>query len=353
MRNPSFLWRGFGKCVCGTKRREEEGEWSCFFFLLFLLLLFCLHWDAQKKVGSFANGETKVKINSSIRGDDVFIIQSVCPPKPNDYLMELLIMADAMKRGSAGRITAVIPHFGYARQDKKDKARAPITAKLVANLLEGSGVDRVITMDLHASQIQGFFDIPVDNLYGEPIFARYVREHMREHHGKKGIVVVSPDAGGVKRAKSFSDMLHCGLAIIHKERKKENEVESMTLVGSVSGMIVLLVDDMVDTCGTVVMAAETCKSNGAIECWTLATHGVLSDPAMQRIDACEHLKGVVVTNTVPPLPGRKVSDKIITLDISMLLGESVRRTHNGESISALFGSATASATIIPSAGAGE
>lgn len=286
-----------------------------------------------------------MKINSSIRGDDVYIIQSVCPPKPNDYLMELLIMADAMKRGSAGRITAVIPHFGYARQDKKDKARAPITAKLVANLLEGSGVDRVITMDLHASQIQGFFDIPVDNLYGEPIFARYVREHMRDMLTRKNIVVVSPDAGGVKRAKSFSDVLHCGLAIIHKERKKENEVESMTLVGSVQGMVVLLVDDMVDTCGTIVMAAETCKENGAIECWALATHGVLSDPAMERIEKCVALQGVVVTNTVPPMPGRKVSEKVITLDVSFLLGESVRRTHNGESISALFGSAT-SATII-------
>ena len=192
-------------------------------FLFFFFFLFS-SWDP---VGSFANGETQVKVMSSIRGDDVFLIQSVCAPVPNDYLMELLIMVDAMRRGSAGRVTVVVPHFGYARQDKKDKARAPITAKLVANLMQTSGVDRVITVDLHASQIQGFFDIPVDNLYGEPIFARYVREALRAQLRDQQLVVVSPDAGGVKRAKSFSDVLHCHLAIIHKERKRANEVEKM------------------------------------------------------------------------------------------------------------------------------
>ncbi len=245
---------------------------------------------AAAEVKTFANGETQVRILSSIRGDDVYIIQSVCAPKPNDYLMELLIMVDAMKRGSAGRVTAVIPHFGYARQDKKDKARAPITAKLVANLLEKAGVDRIITLDLHASQIQGFFDIPVDNLYGEPIFARYVKEHLREQLQNKSIVIVSPDAGGVKRTKSFSDVLHCNLAIIHKERKRANEVEGMTLVGSVKGMVVLIIDDMIDTCGTIVMAATTCMENGAIEVWAIATHGVLSDPAIERIGSCESLR---------------------------------------------------------------
>merc|ERR1711991_808226 len=283
------------------------------------------------EVGSFANGETCVKVSTSIRGDDVYIIQSVCSPRPNDYLMELLIMVDAMKRGSAGRVTAVVPHFGYARQDKKDKARAPITAKLVANLLQTSGVDRIITIDLHASQIQGFFDIPVDYLYGEPIFARYVRERLRDKLTNKEIVVVSPDAGGVKRAKSFADVLRCNLAIIHKERKKANEVEGMTLVGSV------------------VVAAETCMEGGAVEVWAIATHGVLSDPAVTRIAKSDALKGVVITNTIPQEAAklRQAGDgKIVTLDISTLLAEAIRRTHNGESISALFGPSFAAETTI-------
>jgi len=300
------------------------------------------------EVTNFANGETNVKIKSSIRGDDVYIIQSVCSPSPNDFLMEMLIMVDAMKRGSAGRVTVVIPHFGYARQDKKDKARAPITAKLVANLLQTSGVDRVITMDLHASQIQGFFDIPVDNLYGEPIFARYVREHLRDKLQAKQIVVVSPDAGGVKRTKAFSDLLSCPIAIIHKERKKANEVDAMTLVGSVDNMVVLLVDDMIDTCGTVVLASETCMAGGAVEVWAIATHGVLSDPAIQRISQSEALKGVIIANSIPHHPDKlaQAGGKIVTLDISTLLAEAIRRTHNGESISALFGPSFAAETTI-------
>lgn len=218
----------------------------------------------------------------------------------------------------------------------------------MANLLQTSGVDRVITMDLHASQIQGFFDIPVDNLYGEPIFARYWREHLRHKLSAKDFVVVSPDAGGVKRAKSFADSLHCNLAIIHKERKKENEVEGMTLVGSVENSVVLLIDDMVDTCGTVVLAAETCMEGGAVEVWALATHGVLSDPAIDRIAACDALKGVIITNTIPHAEERlaKARGKVIILDISMLLAEAMRRTHNGESISALFGPSFATETTV-------
>lgn len=207
-----------------------------------------------------------------------------------------------------------------------------------------AGVDRVITVDLHASQIQGFFDIPVDNLYGEPIFARYVKDNMREKLGN--VVIVSPDAGGVKRAKSFSDMLGCGLAIIHKERKRANEVEGMTLVGTVQDMVVLLIDDMVDTCGTIVLAAQTCVDNGAREVWALAVHGVLSDPAPRRISECAALKGVVVTNTIPHVPGR-LPPKLVTLDMSMLLAEAVRRTHNGESISALFSSTVAASEALP------
>jgi ribose-phosphate pyrophosphokinase len=245
-------------------------------------------------------------------------------------------------------VTVVVPHFGYARQDKKDKARAPITAKLVANLMQTSGIDRVITIDLHASQIQGFFDIPVDNLYGEPIFARYVREHLRPYMASKQLVVVSPDAGGVKRAKSFSDVLHSHLAIIHKERKRANEVEGMTLVGSVQDMVVLIVDDMVDTCGTVVKAAETCMEGGAIEVWAVATHGVLSDPAVDRIRSCAAIKGVIITNTIPQEREKLAQGggKIVTLDISTLLAEAIRRTHNGESISALFGPSFATESTI-------
>jgi ribose-phosphate pyrophosphokinase len=194
-------------------------------------------------VGKFSNGETSVTIGESTRDYDVFIIQSTANPNPNDNLMELLIMIDAVKRASARRITAVIPCFGYARQDKKDKSRAPITGKLVANLIETAGADRIITIDLHASQIQGFFDIPVDNLYAEGLIVKYIKENIRA--ASEEMVIVSPDAGGVKRAKAVADRLHSDLAIIHKERKKANEVDNMTLVGDVSGKIALLVDDMV------------------------------------------------------------------------------------------------------------
>jgi len=279
-------------------------------------------------VGKFSNGETSVMISESIRDMDVFIIQPTCNPSPNDNLMELLVMADAIKRASAKRITAVIPCFGYARQDKKDKSRAPITGKLVANLIEVSGIDRVITIDLHASQIQGFFNIPVDNLYAEPLIVKYIRKNIP---GEK--VIVSPDAGGVKRAKLISDKLDAELAIIHKERKKANEVAGMILVGDVKDKVALIVDDMADTCGTLQTAASLLMSKGAHSVYALVTHGVLSGSAINRIDNSD-IKELVITNSIPNK--HDISDKLKIINVAPMLAEAIRRTHHGESISSLF-----------------
>jgi len=281
-------------------------------------------------VGKFSNGETSVMISESVRDMDVFIIQPTCNPAVNDNLMELLVMADAVKRASAKRITAVIPVFGYARQDKKDKSRAPITGKLVANLIETAGIDRVITMDLHASQIQGFFNIPVDNLYAEPLIIKYIRKNIP---GEK--VIVSPDAGGVKRAKLISDKLDAELAIIHKERKKAGEVSGMILVGDVKDKVSLLVDDMADTCGTLATAAELLLSKGAKSVYALVTHGVLSGPAIDRINKSE-LAELVVTNSIPQAEKASRCPKLHVINIAHMLSEAIRRTHHGESISSLF-----------------
>jgi len=288
---------------------------------------------AKCAVGNFSNGETSVTIAESSRDYDVFIIQSTAGPNPNDNLMELLIMIDAVTRASARRITAVIPCFGYARQDKKDKSRAPITGKLVANLIETAGADRIITIDLHASQIQGFFDIPVDNLYAEGLLVKYIRENIRGE--PSDMVVVSPDAGGVKRAKAVADRLHAELAIIHKERKRANEVDNMTLVGDVNGKIALLVDDMADTCGTMKLAAETLVKNGSKEIYALCTHGILSGSAVEKIESSP-LKQLIVTNSLQLNEKLKKCSKIKIMDISVMLSEAIRRTHNGESISVLF-----------------
>jgi len=242
-------------------------------------------------------------------------------------------MTDAMKRASARRITAVIPCFGYARQDKKDKSRAPITGKLVANLIETAGVDRVITIDLHASQIQGFFDIPVDNLFAEPLIVRFIRKLTNEENQ---LVIVSPDAGGVKRAKGIADLLGLDLAIIHKERTKINEVEAMILVGNVQDKICVLVDDMADTCGTLQLAAKTLVENGAKEIYACVTHGVLSGKALERITNSP-IKTLVVTNSIPQSKNQEVlGEKLFVIDIAPMLAEAIRRTHNGESISVLF-----------------
>jgi len=281
------------------------------------------------KVGKFSNGETSVEVEESTRECDVFIIQPTCNPNVNDNLMELLIMTDAMCRASAQRVTAVVPCFGYARQDKKDKARAPITGKLVANLIQTAGINRVITVDLHASQIQGFFDIPVDNLFGEPLLVKYIKQIP----GDK--VIVSPDAGGVKRAKTIADHLDCPLVIIHKERKQANEVAGMVLVGDVKGLTCVLVDDMADTCGTLQLAAATLMKFGATAVYACVSHGVLSGPALDRINDSQ-ITELVVTNSIPQEENMKKCPKLKVIDIAPMLAEAIRRTHNGESISVLF-----------------
>jgi len=284
------------------------------------------------EVGKFSNGETKVVVGESVREFDVFIIQPTSNPNVNDYLMEMLIMTDAMRRASAKRITAVIPMFGYARQDRKDKSRAPISSKLVANLIETAGVDRVVCVDLHASQIQGFFDVPVDNLYCESLIVKYINDNI-VHKGQ--VVVISPDAGGVKRAKSVADKVGCELAIIHKERKKANEVESMTLVGDVEGKIALIVDDMADTCGTLKLAAETLKKKGATEIYALCSHGILSGDAVEKIES-SCITELIVTNSILLSDKSKKCTKIKEIDIAPMLAEAIIRTHKGESISVLF-----------------
>ncbi|MCJ1427777.1 hypothetical protein MMC29_005682 [Sticta canariensis] len=279
----------------------------------------------------YSNQETSVTIGESVRDEDVFVLQSTAPGDINDGLMELLIIINACKTASARRITAVIPNFPYARQDKKDKSRAPITAKLMANMLQTAGCNHVITMDLHASQIQGFFNVPVDNLYAEPSTLRWMRENLDVSRA----VVVSPDAGGAKRATSIADRLDLGFALIHKERPRPNEVSRMVLVGDVQDRIAILVDDMADTCGTLVKAADTVMANGAQEVVAIVTHGILSGNAIETLNGSK-LSRVVVTNTVPL--GEKLGkcDKLETIDISPTLAEACRRTHNGESVSFLF-----------------
>ncbi len=282
----------------------------------------------------------------------VFILQSTRPNDINDGLMELLIMINACKTASARRITAILPNFPYARQDKKDKSRAPITAKLMANMLQTAGCNHVITMDLHASQIQGFFNVPVDNLYAEPSAVKWIRENLisgtegedDRHLARNDCVIVSPDAGGAKRATSMADRLDLPFALIHKERQRPNEVSRMTLVGNVSDKTAILVDDMADTCGTLAKAADTLVKHGAKDVVALVTHGILSGKAVQILkESC--LSKIVITNTVPvsdeKLDALKVPEdakgcRIETIDISPVLAEACRRTHNGESVSFLF-----------------
>uniref|UniRef100_A0A6A7FNR4 Ribose-phosphate pyrophosphokinase 2 n=2 Tax=Hirondellea gigas TaxID=1518452 RepID=A0A6A7FNR4_9CRUS len=281
----------------------------------------------------FSNLETSVEIGESVRGEDVYIVQSGCGAI-NDNLMEMLIMINACKIASAARVTAVIPCFPYARQDKKDKSRAPISAKLVANMLSVAGTDHIITMDLHASQIQGFFDIPVDNLYAEPAVLKWIKENISDW---KNSIIVSPDAGGAKRVTSIADRLNVEFALIHKERKKANEVVSMVLVGDVKDKVAILVDDMADTCGTICHACNRLLEAGAVKVYAILTHGIFSGPAVSRInDAC--FEAVVVTNTIPQDQHMRESDKIQLIDISNILAEAIRRTHNGESVSFLFNS---------------
>jgi ribose-phosphate pyrophosphokinase len=264
-----------------------------------------------------------------VRDEDVYIIQTGSGENEiNDFLMELLIMINACKTASARRITAVIPNFPYARQDKKDKSRAPITAKLIANLLQTAGCHHVITMDLHASQIQGFFRIPVDNLYAEPSVLRYIKENI----GVENAILVSPDAGGAKRVASIADKLDLNFALIHKERQKANEVSKMVLVGDVQDKTCILIDDMADTCGTLVKAADTLLENGAKEVISMVTHGIFSGSAQEKL-AGSKLAKIVCTNSVPLTID---NDRLDLIDISPTLAEAIRRLHNGESISYLF-----------------
>ncbi|XP_015782624.1 ribose-phosphate pyrophosphokinase 1 [Tetranychus urticae] len=279
----------------------------------------------------FSNQETCVEIGESVRGEDVFIVQSGCG-KVNDNLMEALIMINACKIASAARVTAVIPCFPYARQDKKDKSRAPISAKLIANMLSVAGADHIITMDLHASQIQGFFDIPVDNLYAEPAVLKWIKENIPNW---QQCVIVSPDAGGAKRVTSIADRLNVDFALIHKERKKANEIASMVLVGDVKDRTAILVDDMADTCGTICEAAKRLIEAQASKVYAILTHGIFSGPALARINDAT-LEALVVTNTIPQDENMKKCPKIQCIDVSMILAEAIRRTHNGESVSYLF-----------------
>lgn len=282
----------------------------------------------ESKVTHFSDGEIQVRINESVRGADVFVVQPTCYPV-NDNIMELLIVIDALRRASAKRITAVVPYYGYARQDRKARARDPITAKLMANLITASGANRVITMDLHAGQIQGFFDIPVDHLPGVPILAEYFA-------GKnlQDAVVVSPDLGGVTRARDMAERIGASIAIIDKRRPEPNVAEVMNIIGNVEGKTVVMIDDIIDTAGTIIQGASALMERGAKEIYTCCTHPVLSGPAIERLKASP-IKEVVVTNTIP-LPPEKEFEKIRTLSVAPLLGEAIIRIHEDLSVSKLF-----------------
>jgi ribose-phosphate pyrophosphokinase len=283
----------------------------------------------EATVSSFSDGEVRVKIDENVRGADVFVVQSCCQPV-NDSLMELLIIIDALKRSSANRITAVIPYFGYARQDRKDQPRVPITAKLVADLITTAGADRVLTMDLHAGQIQGFFNVPVDHLYALPVLLDYVKKQKLSD-----LVVVSPDAGGVERARAFAKRIQANLAIIDKRREGPNQAQIMNIIGDIKGKSVLLLDDMIDTAGTIVQGAQACVDQGAREVWTACTHAVLSGPALERLrESC--IAHVVATNTIPLRGKDQACPKLLQLSVAPLLGEAIRRIHEDESVSSLF-----------------
>ena len=282
------------------------------------------------KVGRFSDGEITVEINQNVRARDVFVVQSTCAPT-NDNLMELLVMVDALRRSSADRISAVIPYFGYARQDRRPRSsRVPISAKVVANLLQTVGVDRVLTMDLHADQIQGFFDIPVDNIYASPTLLGDLRQKNYED-----LMVVSPDVGGVVRARALAKQLNCDLAIIDKRRPKANVSEVMNVIGEIDGRNCVIMDDMIDTAGTLVKAAEVLKERGAKKVYAYCTHPVFSGPAVDRIIASA-LDEVVVTNTIPLSDAGKNCTKIRQLSIAPLFGETIQRIAKGESVMSRF-----------------
>ena len=281
-------------------------------------------------VETFSDGETKVEVKENVRGGDVFVIQSTCAPG-NSNLMELLLMLDAFKRASAKRITAVIPYYGYARQDRKVAPRVPISAKLVADLITTAGASRILTMDLHSGQIQGFFNIPVDNLYATPVLLQYLKQRL--NHSE--VTIVSPDAGGVERARDFATRLDASLAIIDKRRSGPNVVAEMNIIGEVKGQIAVILDDMVDTAGTLTMAAGALKREGARRILACCTHPVLSGPAIQKINESA-LEELIATNSVPLSPQAAVCKKIKVLSVAHLIGEAIGRTHDERSISSLF-----------------
>ena len=283
------------------------------------------------KVSTFSDGEISVDINETVRGADVFIVQSTCSPV-NNNLMELLIMIDAFKRASAGRINAVIPYYGYARQDRKAKSRDPITAKLVADLLTAAGADRVLTMDLHAAQIQGYFNIPVDHLMGAPILAKHFVE--KGLADQDDVVVVSPDLGSVTRARKFADRLHAPIAIIDKRRPKANVSEIMNIIGEVEGKRCILIDDMIDTAGTIANAANALKDLGATAVYACCTHGVLSGPAFERINNSA-IEELVMLNTIN-LPENVDANKVTSLSVAPIFAEAIKRIYDDQPISKLF-----------------
>lgn len=281
------------------------------------------------KVNKFSDGEIQIEIHENVRLKDIFIIQSTCSPV-NDNLVEMLLMIDAFKRSSAKKITAVIPYFGYSRQDKKVAPRVPISAKLVSDMITLAGANRVITMDLHAGQIQGFFNIPVDNLFAAPVLIKHIRKHFRD-----GLVIVSPDAGGVERARAFAKRLDADLAIIDKRRDAPNQAKAMAVIGDVTGKVAVILDDMADTAGTLTEAAEAVTKAGASEVHACCAHPVLSGPAIERITSSA-LKTVVVTDTIPLAENARKCDKIKVLTISQLVGEAIIRSYRGDSVTSLF-----------------
>lgn len=282
-------------------------------------------------VKKFSDGETFVRINENVRGADCFIIQSTCAPA-NDNLMEVLVMIDAMKRASAGRITAVLPYYGYARQDRKDSPRTPITARMVADLLERVGADRVFSLDLHASQIQGFFDIPVDHLFAAPVLMKAMKNHVEDF---SNTVLISPDAGGVERARAFAKRLNCSIGVADKRREGANQIAEVNIIGNVKGKETILLDDIVDTAGTLAMVARVVLEQGAKRVWACCTHGVLSGSAIKKINDSP-LERLLVTDTIPTAEKQKACPKLEVLTVSELLGDAIARIHNSDSVSSLF-----------------
>lgn len=285
----------------------------------------------------FANGEIYCRIEKNVRGADVFVLQSICSPGVNDNLMELLIIIDALKRASAQSIIAVIPHYGYSRQDRKVSPRTPITAKLVADLLTVAGATRVITMDLHAGQVQGFFNIPFDNIYSSPVILEYMmRELVGEGRAIINPICVSPDSGGVERVRYYAKKLNCDLAMIDKRRIAPNVAKAMHVVGDVRGKDAIIIDDIIDTAGTLIEAVKTLTEHGARSVFACATHGIFSGPAFERIADCAELKGVIVTDTIPLAERWNTLSKVKVLSVAGMLGRAIHYTFNNDSVSSLF-----------------